>query len=196
MFDIEWSYKHDIYNLICLPIIISLNIFTLFNYNNYIINYFITFFLGYLIIDFGWIIMLPCSVSSPKIILFHHFITILGIGTLPFLHQNSQMIILLGSLVEVNTFVRIVRKSFRNNLFLNILFYFTWFGIRCILGPILLFLIGQNIFNNHKYKNLEYNLNILLCFVGFILNVLNIKWTIDLLDGGWKKLSDQNNKGL
>lgn len=65
--------------------------------------------------------------------------------------------------------------------------------IRFILGPILLFLIGINIYNYFDY--ICY-LNLLLFVVGLILNLLNFKWTIDLVNGGWKKLSDKDSKGL
>jgi hypothetical protein len=210
MFDTNWSFKHDIYNLICLPVIIALNLYVLiYNYTNSL-DSFAYFFLGYLIVDFVWITLFPCSVSSPKIILIHHFITILGVGLIPYLDLGTQNIILLGSLVETNTLIRIVRKYFRDNIFLNILFYTTWFAIRCILGPILLFSIGINIydycnyqyyFNNQYYFN--YNckkykcyLNLLLFSIGLILNLLNLKWTIDLVNASWKKLSDKDSKGL
>lgn len=195
-FDINWSHKHDIYNLIYLPIIVLINLYVIFNHNVDTIKYFMIFFLGYLLIDFTWILLVPSSVSSPNIILLHHIVTVLGIILIPYLDKNTQYIILLGSLVETNTLVRIIRKFYRENLFLNILFYSTWFLIRCVLGPILLFYIINNICDNYNKKNILFYQNILLLCVGLILNILNIKWTFELYNGGWKKLLDKNSKGL
>lgn len=174
-FDLDWSLFHDKFNLVVLPILISCNIFYLVCRANEILALFTTLFSLYLLVDFFWIFFLPQSVASPLVILFHHLVSLVGVISIPFMSPEIVEIVLIGTLVEINTFIRVVRKSFRDSKVVDLLFYISWFAIRCLIGPWLLVKMIVKASSEQGF------LNWILLIVAFTLNALNAKWTFELL---------------
>jgi len=202
---IRW---HDYFNLLCLPVVISLNLsyflhVTRFSLEgNYLqitniaenspskyaesLNFWV--FNTYILVDTLWIIISPDSVPSAPPLIFHHFGTMIG-WVSPVFHQRWAFWSSLAALVETNTFFLILkRQQGRNVLIVHVLFYVTWVLLRLLVYP-----IGLVIFSR---EYLEYSrqhprgfLNSGLCMEMLILflNVLNFNWTIDLVSKQWYK---------
>lgn len=174
-FDINWSNKHNTWNLIWLPIVIIINIILLLNWTPFVETVFTNTFITYLSLDYVWLLIKPCSVSSPEVILFHHCVTIAGIATIPYVDQDMKYIIVLASLVEICTWMRLLKNVYKNTIIFHILFLISWVIIRLIIGPICLMLVYKRTINDFT------KINILLLFVAFVLNVLSVIWTFQLI---------------
>ncbi len=175
-FNIEWSNNHDLWNIILLPIVFITNIYLLFNWCSHNLDVFCFIFKTYLVLDLIWLILLPQSVMNPKIIYFHHFISIMGVIVIPRLSLELSNIICLTTLTEINTWIRLIRNRTTDfcNLILDLLFVITWFIIRVMIGPYVFIVICKTCF-------IEPNtINILLVFISFGLNVLTAIWTYQL----------------
>ena len=174
-FDIYWSDKHDIWNIIWLPLVFLTNIYLLAVWNQTAETAFVTVFLLYLVLDFIWLLVKPCSVSTPKIMLLHHCVTILGVSFIPYLDNEMKYIICLATLVEFNTWVRLLKKLANNHIYLDITFVVSWFFLRCLIGPYIQLIIAKKCYN-------EFNtVNATIFAVGLVLNGLSVKWTFDLV---------------
>ncbi len=188
-FNLELSNKHDIWNILWLPIVFQINLYYLFvDYSKEIENIFVNVFLIYLTLDFIWIILKPCSVSAPKIILLHHIVTISGVALIPSVSGNIKYVICLTTLVEINTWIRILKhfitkyisKSFLLSI-LDTIFITSWILLRCILGPYVQFLLGMECYYNINFINLS------LYFIGLVLNTLSLKWSYNILTHYYQK---------
>ena len=193
------GFNHDMFNLLALPIVIA-------TYLSYLglswereealhhlarealhHTYLYTFF-GYIIIDFIWIILWPKCVASPKVILAHHIVVLLGLYGM--FNIDIMNIGCHGTLIEVNTFFLILKRQYHvkagnkctptpiktgergtptpiKNI-IDFLFYFTW--ITCRICPSLFVLYNFSI-TNHTMSTI----------LIIILNALNLKWTFDLI---------------
>ncbi len=177
--NIDWSNKHDIWNIIWLPIVFCTNIYLLFNWNINIELYFISIFLLYLVSDFIWLIIKPYSVVNPNIIYFHHLISIIGTIIIPQLDYELKYLICLATLTEINTWIRLIRNrtSGKLNIILDLLFLVSWIIIRLVIGPY----VSSIIF---KRCLIEYNkINVTLFIVSCLLNILTLLWTYQLING-------------
>ena len=86
----------------------------------------------------------------------------------------------LGPLVEINTWLLIARRNFKDIHILNVLFYITWVAFRLVMYPIILVLfVVQYAEESREYHTwFHVGLAVLLLMLG--INVLNAKWSIDL----------------
>lgn len=177
-YDNVWGNRHDIWNVIWLPIVFGCNLyFLLIDWGKEMEIVFINVFLVYLILDFIWIWLKPGSVSSPKIILAHHVVTILGVSFIPTVNETVKCAICSASLVEINTWLRISKKFIKEyHLQIDILFVVSWVIIRCLLGPYV-----QLLLLSECRKNIN-TANAALFLSGFVLNSLSVKWTFDLVE--------------
>lgn len=176
-FDIEWSNRHDKWNIVWLPIVFLTNIYMLFNWTPLNEQFFIIIFLLYLITDLIWLIIKPCSVANPAVIYLHHMVSIIGVIIIPQLDEELRHIIFISTLTEINTWVRLIRNNTTGyiNFALDILFLLSWLIIRCIIGPYISILIWNkwNKHNNDTYK-IMFNTSI-------VLNTLTAVWTYQLV---------------
>ena len=181
--NLEWNYRHDIWNVVWLPIVFGLNLyFLLVDFSEPTERLFVSVFLLYLILDFIWIWVKPCSVSAPKTILGHHIVSIIGVALIPYINNAVKYAICSTTLVEMNTWFRMLKKVLPNYTFeLDILFIVSWVIIRCLLGPYVQFILWL------ECKNTYNMINNTLFLVGLILNGLSVKWTFDLIDNVKKR---------
>eukprot|EP01038_Epipyxis_sp_PR26KG_P005047 gene5047-7044_t len=194
-FNLDWSLRHDILNYIFLPIIIMLDIWYLIEKTEFSKFMFSRCFAMYLGIDILWIFLKPESVSSPTIILLHHMFTFVGAILIPYLREDVVFMVAAGSLVEVNTFARIVRKKFRDSVLMDIFFYGSWIVIRCITWPWFLYSLTMKVFfTDPSLTDFDKYLNIAFLIIGVTLNIMNLKWTYELLFVGSTR--SRESKGL
>jgi len=170
------SRQHDYFNLSFLPLVIFTNIYLVQNLNSMSIWYYCVVFGSYMISDITWIYFYPHSVASPNIISLHHGLCIIGILTLPCVDISFIRWVALGGLTEVNTFLLIVKRSLRHHMFLEIAFLISWCVFRLIIAPL--------VFVNLFWLLFYFPNNILHYFIfieALFFNLLNIKWTHDLI---------------
>ncbi len=186
-FDIVWSNRHDIWNIIWLPIIVIININLLATWSTFIEYLFTYVFLLYLGTDFIWLLIKPSSVTSPKVILFHHIVTIIGISTIPYVDHEMKKIICTASLVELNTWIRLLKNLYKEYILFDMLFIISWIVIRCIIGPLMLVTIAQRCEKDMSW------INIMLTLISLILNCLSVIWTFTLVKTIKKRYFDTKN---
>ena len=198
---------HDLFNLFSLSFIIYL---VAINWNIQFINYYyfpiltydgLYFFylwkstLIYFIFDLLWIILKPESVKNPKIIIFHHIITLLSIMVPFYRYYQCGKLMSICLTVEINTLLLTARRllvPYNNyseyNKIINIIqsfisfnFYLSWIFIRLIMFPIIALEVYK--FWNQEYLVTKYVVNIYSypLISQTFLCLLNYKWTFDLI---------------
>jgi hypothetical protein len=208
MVDQKWFYYHDVFNLIALPIVVVVYLMYLFDSSERYFYFQHFLFLGYLIVDTIWLLIKPDSVASAASVLPHHAICIIGwnahlIDTayakynhLPLPGPKYARFTASGALVEINTFLLILRRNWRTNAFIEFLFYATWVAVRCVYYPYGLVGLYRDyfdmVFNKGSYINVQLYI---MCFFT-PLNIMNLKWTIDLVKRNFlsKKKHDDDHK--
>lgn len=175
-FDLLWCKRHDIWNIVWLPIVFGLNANFLLQWNLYNETLFVWVFVTYLILDLFWILIKPCSVSAPITIVLHHLVTISGALLIPYTTETVKTAICMASMVELNTWFRMLKKIFKQyETVLDVLFIISWILIRCIIGPYVQYILTLECFYCCTFAN------ILLVLCGAFLNGLSVMWTAELL---------------
>lgn len=206
MVDQRWFRYHDRYNLVTLPIVALATIMYQSQTDEALYYYQYTIFFIYLLIDTLWLLLKPDSVASVSTVLPHHFVCLIGwnlteinklyslYNNLPIHDAKYDRFISTGAFVEVNTFLLILRRNVSYNPVLELSFYVSWFYIRCFMYPRSFISILNDyitvITNQNQYLCIE--LFIILFFIP--LNLLNLKWTVDLIARYFQK-SSKHYKG-
>jgi len=195
MIDQKWFYYHDLFNLVNLPLVVLTNVLYLLDTSSERFYYLQQFlFNAYLIADTIWLLLKPDSVASASSVLPHHVICIIGWNVplldkllafyrgLPQPSPEYARFTCSGALVEINTFLLIARRNWRSNNLIEFLFYFSWFAIRCLFYPYnLLFKLYPDYFRLAYYQKSYINVQFFIVLMFTPLNVLNLRWTIDLV---------------
>ena len=133
---------HDAFNLAVLPVATAWTGAALFSAG---LNVPLARFFGaYIAIDAAWIALQPDIVGAPRVLIWHHLVTLLlvwhTLTCVPHQHFVSWM-----TVVEFNTFFLILRRHVRHPL-IDLAFNLSWIAIRVIWFPIvavyLTFFIG------------------------------------------------------
>ena len=156
---------------------------------------------GYFIADLMWMIILPKCVSSPGTIVKHHVVTLVYVAVVPWRFPEYGWCMGSCMAVELNTWFLIARrvfnkagdhawfsigvrvpciKSVRIKL-ISILFYVTWFTIRCALYPYLMYDFTLMYLERTKFTGTYFNVLAIAPLFQSIFVYLNAKWTIDLV---------------
>lgn len=152
---------------------------------------------GYFLADLIWVTLVPQCVKSPGVIIQHHLATLLYL-VIPYRFPEDRWLMGACLSVEVNTWLLIARRvvhkqgprptffSIRTKV-ISVLFYTTWFFIRCYVYPVILrvFLMlwlaqweeTGDMFGSHY---------ILALLLHSVFCLLNFKWTFDLLMSAWR----------
>lgn len=198
---------HDLFNLFSLSFIIYLitinwNIqftdyyyFPILTYNGLYFFYLWKSTLIYFVFDLLWLILKPESVKSPKIIIFHHLVTLLSIMVPFYRYYQCGKLMSICLTVEINTILLtskrllgIYNDYFKYKKIFNIIqsfislnFYLSWIIIRLIMFPIITLEVYK--FWNQEYLETKYFTNIYSypLISQTFLCLLNYKWTFDLL---------------
>ena len=89
----------------------------------------------YFVVDSAWIIMYPESVASPRSIIIHHIVCVLG-WHLVLAWPRWEVYVTSGLEVELNTWLLIAKRQFRGQRILSILENVTWPITRLVAFPI------------------------------------------------------------
>lgn len=171
-----WVARHDLWNVIWLPIVFMTNLYVLYLNPNADELPFVKVFVIYLILDFIYIFVKPESVSNPKVILLHHIVSIVGACLIPMANDEVKRAICTATLVEINTWFRMLKRFLQEyTLYLDILFLISWAIIRLYLGPYVQVLLAKECLKSVG------PINVMLFSMGLILNALSVQWTIDLI---------------
>lgn len=185
-----WHARHDLFNLTVLPLICiytayylcwcasddsGRDVYTAFEYY---------LFTMYLVVDIVWLALIPSSVASPVTIIAHHIVCLVG-WWIPYHQRDMSCFRLFSSclIVEMNTWLLIARRTFRNSAALNTMFYFSWIAIRVVYCPSVLCRYAlehyEDIVDVHT-GSVHSVLTKLVVSVMLCLSTLNLKWTFDL----------------
>lgn len=192
--------RHDIFNVIVIPIIIFFLLKFLCAYSVDKNTPFIHVCLVgeiYFLVDAVWLIAYPRSVASPNVIIAHHVVAALG-WYMPMLNPSVAGYACACMLVEINTFFLIGRRVIGDNEMLKVLFkmcfHISWISLRIVMYPVLLYYFTlETLLEMTRVKNVlnVYALGIILLSS---LTALNMKWSYDIY---WRKLyADADKKGL
>jgi hypothetical protein len=199
MIDAKWNVRHDVFNLIMLPIVCAVNLAYLtwgdaYYYPEYVV------FLLYLIVDTLWLIVIPASVASPVTIIAHHLVCMVGWNIPIFSELRYCDWLSLGLLVEINTWFLIARRNTsQRSTFLQAMFYITWVALRMVLFPVVLVLFLGVYLAESAFMGTYTHAGLLVLCLMVLLNALNAKWTWDLfakIAGADDHLLPQTSRGL
>ena len=175
----------------------------------------------YFVIDFLWVLRKPNCVASPTVIILHHLCALLYIYV-PHVAHESEWCMGACMSVELNTWFLIYRRVIHKQEQqkqrtvsrmdirysttntdstvirikpVSVLFYCTWFYIRCILYPQLIpDIYAMWIVRTARYGTM-WNVLAIALPLHTLLCVLNFKWTHDLVLSKlrhWTMHSDKN----
>ena len=181
--------------------------------------------IGYFIADLIWVCLVPHCVKSPSVIIQHHVATLLYL-IIPYMYPQDEWLMGACLSVEINTWLLIARRVFNKQGFgpwvinlnsclggvtttlfapvrikvISILFYITWFAIRCYIYPQIMYILftlwyadyGKNNSSGvvvgagssssyYYYGGSLFNSHYCICLLlQSIFVILNFKWTFDL----------------
>ena len=189
-----WFKAHDMFNLVCLPLVLLPNVLYVFDLGSeryFMLQYVV--FLTYMIVDSIWLIIKPNSVPKVETILYHHLITAIGWNFPVVGDMEYRRVIALGPLVEFNTFFMILRRNVGHHWLVEFFFYLTWIVIRLgVYHYALLSIIWKYYHLSHVYAT-YINTGLLVLLFLLFLNYLNLKWSIDLYNKTFNSKNTNKN---
>ena len=186
--DERWHLIHDAVNIAVLPLVVIVNVLYLALGDQYTNLQFFTF-LAYIVFDTLFIALKPNCVASPGVIIAHHLLVVFGWSWM-LLDSTFYPWVSYGILVEINTWFHVLRRNFRSSLIIQILFFVSWFVLRDIMYPLVLY---EFVFEYLRYsaeKNTFMNGALLILLLMIFLTGLNLKWTVELS----RKFKIQNSR--
>lgn len=193
-------FAHDIFNIISIFFIILLDFRYLFhatewskigtsdlgNEYSHMGHTLLSVFSIYMLVDTIWIAVVPkCVLSSPLALIIHH-IASFAFLSIPFFEEQFQWHGALNLLVEVNTFLLVLRRQSRpaSALYhvLNFCFLFSWMSLRLIVFPIVVVFFSYEYvrFTRDHSDNNWFNIMLLAPVLQLILTLLGFIWTYDM----------------
>ena len=159
----EVVFLHDLFNIVCLSGIISIDVSylyqaTVWNHlgtgelgsdQTHLAALLLSSFFTYIVVDTIWIAANPtCVLSSPNALIIHHFFTFLFL-LVPYYVPQFQWHGAVSIFVELNVLFLVWRRQFDQDSIiykiLDAIFLITWFLFRLIVFPFLL------IFYSYEY---------------------------------------------
>lgn len=217
---------HDLFNLVALVPLIVLNGLNwdydiLLNgdlrgaWTGHHLKLFFLYTLAYFVVDMIWVLKVPNCVKSPGTILKHHIITLVYL-LVPVYSPRQWWCMGSCLSVEVNTWFLIARRYFNKQGFavwvlnlplsfsfrikvISVMFYITWVLLRCILYPVLMYVFTLDYLDRWEEVGSPVNILVISVFFQFLFNLLNFKWTVDLIlskINAWKNGKAALSKGL
>jgi len=163
-------------------------------------EWFLSFYVyaqSYFLVDLAWMLVLPSCVRSPMTIIQHHVATMLYM-LVPWFSPDFRPIF--GALlsVEINTWFLISRRVFNKQGFpcwtidlppfvsiriklISIFFYLTWFTIRIIIYPLLLWHFLHRYAEIYQQTGSLFNIYLVIIPLHSCFVILNLKWTHELI---------------
>eukprot|EP00522_Entomoneis_paludosa_P010999 CAMPEP_0172462736 /NCGR_PEP_ID=MMETSP1065-20121228/44778_1 /TAXON_ID=265537 /ORGANISM="Amphiprora paludosa, Strain CCMP125" /LENGTH=271 /DNA_ID=CAMNT_0013218479 /DNA_START=107 /DNA_END=922 /DNA_ORIENTATION=+ len=142
-------------------------------------------FVGYLLIDCLWVILIPECVKIPKMIVQHHIVVIIYMMA-PIIFPEYKWF--MGALlsVELNTWFLIARRFvYKKKITIlsypaSLCFYASWIIIRCYFYPAILVQFIQLADIRIRETGKFWHWPMIFIPFHFALCCLNLKWSIDL----------------
>jgi hypothetical protein len=188
--------RHDAFNLICLPLIVLVNLKTIYTFffsdsiseeeQDHSWNIQISVLNIYILMDTIWILVNPECVSALKTILLHHCVVFFGWLFVP--HQVAEFRHIATCLlsVEINTVFMIVRKFQPIQQYPMLVsfsragFYATWIPLRTIIFPYCCYLGYLEVIRFYIIRGHLLNIATVGWILLLFITSLNIKWSYDL----------------
>lgn len=142
---------------------------------------------AYFAADLLWVVVDPGCVKSPGVIVTHHIGTMLYI-LLPVFYLELRAYMAVCLLVEVNTFFLILRRVWHVPP-VSVCFYVSWVLIRLVAYPYLIYEFAMLYLAKARQGQYVHPM-ILAPTFQIALTLLNVKWTIDLVQ---RKLEDMRS---
>ena len=148
----------------------------------------------YILVDTLWVCLYPRSVASPRLIILHHLVAIVGWQSVSF-WSGWEFYLSTALCVEINTFFLIAKRRFRSWNVLNTLDNITWTITRLIMFPIVTYNAFSvfHFLSRTKYGTYWHH-GLFNAMTGVLLMCLNIKWSWDKIGNVLK--SNNKVKGL
>ena len=176
--DEKWHRIHDIANILVLPLVIAVNLLYLLGGDTHAKLQFLVF-LTYIVFDTIFILVKPDCVASPKVIAAHHMLVMFGWSWM-LVDDTFYRWASYGLLVEINTWFHVLRRNFRSSLLIQILFFISWFTLRDVMYPVILYHFIFEYFRYSHEKNTYMNGAFVILALMAYLTWLNMKWTYEL----------------
>ena len=171
--------QHDLFNLISLFILNSLNLAHILHQCPFIIFWATT--MAYFIADGLFVALVPFIVKSPRTIILHHLISG-GLILIPLLYPAYHWCMSYDMLVEINTWLLIARRNVeRPSLILESLFYITWVVFRLVLYPFLVYRFFIEWLEAVRVTGVWVSPLILAPLLQVFLMGLNVQWTLEMV---------------
>ena len=210
--DMAWCRLHDQFNLVVLPVIASVNLSTFMSMCDWpsfdplshglVEAYgklhskplpvpggetliFMLFSL-YMLVDIAWLLAVPTTVASPYTIVVHHLFALMG-TSMAVLEPKWAWWCSLGLLVEWNTVLLLLRRTYPNIPGISFLYNVTWILIRNIIYPVSNFVFIYEYMEYSQKHGTYLHSGAAVLSTMVLLNVLFIKWSIDQIVRGQKK---------
>ena len=158
-------WRHDVFNLVSLPLLVGLNLVYFLGCSElrwpgylpavrnisldsttcttYAQSWDFWAFNIYLLVDTAWLVIFPSSVPSAAPLIYHHIGTILGWYS-PLFDQRWAFWSSLAALVEFNTWILILKRQYGKDVWLvHFAFYVSWVVLRLLVYPIGLVVFAQ-----------------------------------------------------
>ena len=152
--------------------------------------------MGYFVADLIWVLLGPRCVKSPGVIVQHHVATLLYL-IIPYRHPEDGWLMGACLSVEVNTWLLIARRVFNKQGFgpwvinlscvsvriklISIMFYVTWFFIRCYVYPLIMKVLFSLLLADAERTGSIFRTHYMIALpLQSVFCVLNFKWTFDL----------------
>jgi len=209
--DDEDVIRHDFFNLIALVPVVVLNVLNwnwdmLLDPHSkttmqqaWTGEWFPPFYaitIGYFVADLIWVLLVPHCVKSPGVIIQHHVATLLYL-IIPYRYPEDGWLMGACLSVEVNTWLLIARRVFNKQGFgpwvinlscvsiriklISIMFYVTWFFIRCYIYPLIMTVLFSLLLADvEKTGSIFYSHYMIALPLQTVFCMLNFKWTFDL----------------
>jgi hypothetical protein len=191
--------RHDVFNVLVIPIIIYFLLRFFFDYYaDRSTPFYPVCMVGeiYFFVDAAWLIIFPRSVASPRIIIAHHAVAALGWYT-PMWKPPLAVYASACLLVEINTFFLIGRRVIDNEVLKSVFkvcFHISWIALRVVMYPMVLYFFTIETINDVKTVGTVLSVYSLGLILLIALTILNMKWTYDIY--GRKLYADADKKGL
>lgn len=177
----DWEV-HDYANLAALPPAIILTVAALVSSSSAIRRVLALYMVAYIAFDAIWIAAQPSAVKTPLMLLAHHAVTLLLLLH-PLTHELHLKYVPAMTVVEVNTFLLIVRRhAGRNHVLIEAAFALSWLAIRVVWFPCL---AAHLACCAHDWGSAARHAVVSASVIA--LAALQLHWTIHMMKRNWKR---------
>ncbi|KAA8499657.1 hypothetical protein FVE85_7242 [Porphyridium purpureum] len=181
---------HDYANLVLLPPLVIMDYAYILTQWEPLLFPFFYYTMSYLILDTIFLMVYGYAHRSPRVVILHHLLICL-FSPLPYTMPNLRYACMVCFSAELNTFALIARRRAPPNSIwqsiASIVFVVSWFGIRCIVFPIMVYVFWVLWQNEQAASGNFWHPSLLAVVIMVALVVMQYMWTVGLV----KKLTSK-----